>query len=97
MILFFQNPPDLFLQRRDINHDNPPEFQGIDRKIVVNRNIPEPDDFTPRYIRILPPRFFRNSAGCFAEDLEMMYNPYLDQFTSFKCRFSLELRIFQYD
>jgi hypothetical protein len=47
MPLFFHNPLDLYLQWRDISHNNFPDLIGIDRRIVMDQNIPQPDNLAP--------------------------------------------------
>jgi len=43
-----QNPFQLLFERRHIHLDNCPDLVGIDRKIVMDENIPESNDPAPR-------------------------------------------------
>lgn len=63
--------------------------EGSNGKIVMHKNIPEPDDLAPRDQGIILPRFFLNPAGCLSKNLEVVHDPYLNQFIALKRSFSL--------
>ena len=88
MKLFFQNSVNLFFKRGNISYDYPPDFLWIDCKIVMDKNILEPDDLALGNVRIILLRCFRDTSCRFAQYLEMVYYPDLYEFTGFKRMFT---------
>jgi hypothetical protein len=55
---------------------------------MMGEDITETDNLPPRDLRIFLLCVFRDPAGSFPKNLQMVKNPYLDKFIPFKYRFS---------
>jgi len=83
-----QDPFQFLFERRDIHFDNCPDLIRINRKIVMDENIPESDDPAPGNPGIFHLGFLRDSTGGFPKNLKIMDNPDLDELVMHESLFS---------
>jgi hypothetical protein len=75
-----QDRADLSLERREIPFYSSPDFSQIDSEIVMNQDMAHLDNLGPRYLVMCSAERRGELAGCFADDLNVMNHPGVDQF-----------------
>src|SRR5208337_346860 len=83
-----KDPFQFLFERRDIHLDDRPDLIRINRKIVMDKNIPESNDPAPGDQGKFSLGFFRDPTGGFPENLEIINNPDLDELVTYESLFS---------
>ncbi len=66
---------ELPFQRREVTFDHVPDCIPVDSEIVVDKDVPHPDDVRPRDTRVCSPEFRRDPPYRFPDDLEVVDRP----------------------
>ena len=62
-----------------------PDFPKVNAEIVMDQDVAHFDDLGPGYVLVGFPKGRGELAGCFADDLDVMDHPGMDEFVCFKC------------
>ena len=76
----------LGFQLRQVPHDGRLDFLEVDAEVVVYENVPHRGYLGSRNVRMRASDLIRESSDRFANDLEVMKDPGLDQFIAIECR-----------
>ena len=80
-----EDETDLLLKGRQIPLHHSPDFPQVNAKIVVDQDVAHFDDLWLGYVLVGFPKGGGELAGCFADDLDVMDHPGMDEFVFFKC------------
>jgi len=76
----FEDGTDLFLQSWQIPFYHRPDFRQVNAEIVMDQHMAHLDDLWPRDLMMGLAKRGGEFAGCFADDLDMMNHPGVDEF-----------------
>src|ERR1019366_4250882 len=76
----------LRFQLRQVPHDGRPDFLEVDAEVVVYENVPHRGYLGPGNVRMRASDLIRQASDRFANDLEVMKDPGLNQFVAIECR-----------
>ena len=65
----------MFFQHREIVFGHVPDRIPVDPEVVVDKNVPHPDDVRPRDTRVCGPELRRDPSHRFPDDLEVVDDP----------------------